>query len=851
MKRLVIFFAVMHFVAAAFAQKFSYSFDRTPLADALMEIAGQHPDIHINFIYNELDKYSVTANIHTDDAYNALRQLIGLNPVSVISSGGRYYVEALQHGKFIYRGRAIGDDNEPVAAATVMLLAPKDSTVLTYGIADGDGCFSIPCDSRNVIAKLSCMGYVTTCRNCQDFNLGTIVMSVQSVMLSQINVENRTQRVIDRGVEYIPSVRAKKSATDAASLLLMMNIPLLDITPGNMSVKTYTGKDVAMFIDCKEATEEDLQGLRTEDVIRIEVMQYPEDPRFGGRANVINFIMRKYEWGGYTKFTASGQTLNADRGNGLLYSKFVNKNWTFDANVSGSLSYNDKYKSYNAETFRDISVGDRHFDAVTRTSQSGANYLKQNNSQSATFRAAYESKKTEIIHSVSFNRTATPHERNLYSVNYSDNAFSASSAISEESGQTITPRLRGYYYFAMPESNSLIVSWSFAYGRTRRFSSYQLDNHAPIINNNRESSYAPTAIIQYSKKFAHNNTLQTTLMSFDAIYHTGYEGSYNGLQKLLSSENMLFLEYMQNWKRGLSLYSRLGVSYVVGRLNGVNTLKQCNPRLGLQLQYKINDRHSASVEGWWGNNHPTPASSNSAIVQSNELLWLQGNPGLRNTTFITAVASYTCLPSNILSMSATAEYYGFLNKTAHEYFSLPGYDGLVRKEVNSGEFHNITGYLSAALKLFDASLSLKVSGVASHMEGSGIDAQSMNLIMANIQANYYIKNFSFVLYCQTPKKNLAPFDYGFRYHYKSTYGLQMNYSAGDFKTVLQFRNWFNSYRYYADFDSERYSAHGWQWAGDLARSVQLTLSYTFPYGKKVKRNKEISGEESVGSAILK
>ena len=234
MKRLVIFFAVMHFVVAAFAQKFSYSFDRTPLADALMEIAGQHPDIHINFIYNELDKYSVTANIHTDDAYNALRQLIGLNPVSVISSGGRYYVEALQHGKFIYRGRAIGDDNEPVAAATVMLLAPKDSTVLTYGIADGDGCFSIPCDSRNVIAKLSCMGYVTTCRNCQDFNLGTIVMPVQSVMLSQINVENRTQRVIDRGVEYIPSVRAKKSATDAASLLLMMNIPLLEYVGENL-----------------------------------------------------------------------------------------------------------------------------------------------------------------------------------------------------------------------------------------------------------------------------------------------------------------------------------------------------------------------------------------------------------------------------------------------------------------------------------------------------------------------------------------------------------------------------------------------------------------------------------------
>ena len=154
MKRLIILFAAMLCVATAFAQKFSYRFNHTPLADALVQIAGQHPDIHINFIYNELDKYPVTATIHTNDAYDMLRQLIGLNPVSVISSDGRYYVEALQHGKFIYRGRAVGDDNEPVAAATIMLLAPKDSTVITYGVADNAGRFTIPCDSRNVIAIL-------------------------------------------------------------------------------------------------------------------------------------------------------------------------------------------------------------------------------------------------------------------------------------------------------------------------------------------------------------------------------------------------------------------------------------------------------------------------------------------------------------------------------------------------------------------------------------------------------------------------------------------------------------------------------------------------------------------------
>lgn len=675
--------------------------------------------------------------------------------------------------------------------------------------------------------------------------------SLYAKELNEVAVEFRTQRVIERGVEYTPAKKIKKAAIDATQLLELMNIPQLDITPGSMSVKTYAGKEVGMFIDYKQATEEDLQGLRPEDVLRVEVLLYPEDPRFGGEANVVNFIMRKYEWGGYTKLTAVGNTLNIDRGEGRLYSKFVNKDWTFDANVTGTITHNNKYCGYNVETFRDIYIGDQYFDEISRTVQSGDSYLRKSNTQSVSFRAAYETKTTEIIHSVAYNRTGNPFTRNFSKVDYSEDIFSASSAYSYESGQAVSPRLRGYYYFVAPKNNSLIVSWSFSYGSTRRNSSYQLGDLTPIINNNKETSYAPDIFVQYSKKFSRNNTFRTSLMSYNTIYRTYYEGSYNGLQKLLSSENLLFLEYLQNWQCGLSLYSRLGASYVLGRLNSVNTLEQWNPRLGMQIQYRIDDKNSASIEGWWGNNHPTPSSSNSAIVQRNEILWLQGNPDLRNTIFITASASYTYIPTNKLSLSATAEYYGFQNKAAHEYFSLPGYDGLIRKEINSGDFHNISGYISATLKMFNNSLSLRASGQVKHMTASGIDAQSMNLVMANLQANYYFKNCSFVLYYQTPKKNLAPFDYGVRYHYKSTYGFVMNYSAGDFKAGLQFRNWFNKYKYFSDFDSERYSAHGWQWSGDLARSIQLTVSYTFPYGKKVKSNNEIQTSTDINSAILK
>lgn len=553
-----------------------------------------------------------------------------------------------------------------------------------------------------IITVILCTTVATTTKA-----LAEMPDSTKTQTLDEVVVEARTQRVIERGVEYTPTKKVKKAAIDATQLLELMNVPQLDITPGSMSVKTYSGKDVGMFIDYKQATVEDLQGLRPEDVLRVEVLQYPEDPRFGGQANVVNFIMRKYEWGGYTKLTAIGNTLNIDKAEGILYSKFVKNNWTFDANATGSITHNNNFCDYNVETFRDINISNQHFDEIIRTSQPGSNYLRQNNTQSASFRASYETKTTEIIHSVTFNRAGNPLTRNLSEVNYSENVFPASSAHSYESGQTISPRLLGYYFFTLPKNNSLIASWRFSYGSTRRNSSYQLGDLSPIINNNRETSYAPVITVQYSKKFSHNNTFRTSLMSYNTIYRTHYEGSYNGLQKLLSSENMLFLEYMQNWQCGLSLYSRLGASYVVGRLNGENTLEQWNPRLGLQLQYKINEKHSASIEGWWGNNHPTPSSSNSAIVQSNELHWLQGNPDLRNTTFVTASASYTYIPTNILNLSATAEYNGFLNKPAHSYYSLPGYDGLIRKEINSGDFHDYSAYLSATLKLFNNSLSIR------------------------------------------------------------------------------------------------------------------------------------------------
>ena len=230
---------------SANAYKFNYTFSDTPVSAAIVRISKDHPDINISFIYKELGNYRTSAVVRTDNAYDALRKTVGLNPVSVIKKGNDYYIEALQHGKFVYTGTAIGDDNEPVAAATVWLLAPSDSTVITYGVADAYGRFSIPCDRRGVIAKLSCMGYKTTYRRSAGFNLGNIVMRVTATQLHQVTVEAENATLYSDKSIYMPTTAQKNASQSGSELLNHMAIPQLSIISGN-SITTNGGKPVAV-----------------------------------------------------------------------------------------------------------------------------------------------------------------------------------------------------------------------------------------------------------------------------------------------------------------------------------------------------------------------------------------------------------------------------------------------------------------------------------------------------------------------------------------------------------------------------------------------------------------------------
>ena len=89
---LTIMLAVLTYASAS-ADKYSYSFSNTPISEAIVRISKDHPEVSISFIYKELDNYKTSVIIHADDAYEALRQTIGLNPITITSSNGSLYIE--------------------------------------------------------------------------------------------------------------------------------------------------------------------------------------------------------------------------------------------------------------------------------------------------------------------------------------------------------------------------------------------------------------------------------------------------------------------------------------------------------------------------------------------------------------------------------------------------------------------------------------------------------------------------------------------------------------------------------------------------------------------------------------
>lgn len=82
-RRIGIILGTMLVASMAFGQKIRVSFRDTPLPQALRTLSGKSGKWNINFIYDDIEDFRVTADVHGKNPCEAVRQLVAALPVKV------------------------------------------------------------------------------------------------------------------------------------------------------------------------------------------------------------------------------------------------------------------------------------------------------------------------------------------------------------------------------------------------------------------------------------------------------------------------------------------------------------------------------------------------------------------------------------------------------------------------------------------------------------------------------------------------------------------------------------------------------------------------------------------------
>ncbi|MCM1076099.1 MAG: TonB-dependent receptor family protein [Bacteroides sp.] len=844
MPRIISLLIAVTLAIMAHADTFSYRFKSTPLPQALRQIMDDHNNFDINFIYNELENYKTSAVVNTDNAYDALRQTIGFNPVTVVNAKGIYYVEALQQGKYVYFGRVVATDGDPLVGATVLLLAPKDSTVMTYGVVDSEGGFSIPCDRQNVVAKILCIGYKTKIMRCTSFNLGTIVMDENALELKSVTVNADLQsEYSDRSV-FIPTARQKRFSDGAIDLLYQMAIPMVKINLQNGSVTTNSNMKVAIYINKSEATARDLEGLNPEDVKTVEYLINPMDPRFQHAQYVINITLRKIEYGGYTKLQGRAN-LVAGSGHGLAYTKFNNKRMTYDLSL---YDYNLSNRHGGSEESQTYTLGDG--EQVVRDTKLTDYHVKSNRA-SAAFRARYEDDSKSIANRLTVSYTNQPHSDSEGRVTFSSGTIDDEVYRSTSGLRTIYPTWKGEYFFNLGHNISLNVNPQFHYYHVNSDSRYRTAT-TDITTIARENVYEGDLDFQINKQLNNNHGLSFMgkyAQQYDKVEYTGTTPS---VQKFRGTAAVGLLTYMFKTKK---LYGQLtaGGAADWNHIDGKRT-NNFLPAAYLSLQYAFDRSRSLQFMAQIDANTTDISTKGGNIVRSNEYLYLTGNPELKDSKNVRGSLSYNWTPSNELSVSADLGYFEIFDRPTAIF--VPYMDGkaILRTIENDGNYAYEYAGLSFTSRLLDKSLTLSFKPQIWFYQTTGeYDARRASFVY-ELSARYYLGKFYISGFCNSGEDMLVQYSmWSNRTKTRLSYGAAIGWSNSHWTLRVTAHNPFRdswvgersilSGKYFSSRQVS-FSNADHQW-------FCLTATYTFKYGKKVRKGDEISADDSGNSAIMK
>lgn len=284
-----------------YAQRITRSFRNTSMSEALTILAKSTKDYRINFMYDELEDFTVTTSIVKRTAPDAIRQIMGFYPMKMTIDGENIFVECTQKTPTKMIGRIVDAHHRPVDFANVALLNVRDSSLINGGVTNENGQFVIPCGARKAIVRVSCVGYHTAVDTYNTGKIGSITlkeatMNLQRVIVKAVRPKTKLTR---EGFQTQVQGTILSDAGMVADLLKQVPRVRVD-KDGNCSV---FGKGTPeIYVNGRKLTDKnELQTISSKDVKNVTVITTPGaqyDAQVNSVIRITTVKKQGYGWSG-------------------------------------------------------------------------------------------------------------------------------------------------------------------------------------------------------------------------------------------------------------------------------------------------------------------------------------------------------------------------------------------------------------------------------------------------------------------------------------------------------------------------------------------------------------------------
>lgn len=618
------------------AQKITRSYRGESLSRVLEDLGRSTNRFTINFIYNELEDFTVTKTLHDVDVTDAVRAVCGLYPMKLTFADDRIFVECTQKAALHYKGRLVDETRQPVAAANVMLLSAQDSAFLAGGVSNAGGDFVIPCSARKVILRISYLGYKTVSRTVNTPDVGTIQLRPDAYTVKGVVVKGHLKTDYLDHSDYTFTDEQMKNARQTQDILT--TLPGLYIDAESGKLRNMMGKEMKILLNGVETSDNELKNIPTEKVKKVEYYTVPP-ARYASVGLLINVVTRRLD-NGYAVGADVTEAATTGFGNNSVYYRY-NQGYH-----QLSIDYSNNIRNYQNR------YSEQHY-TFTQDDGSEADYLYGNHDHFGytvnDLHLKYAYSKPDDL---TFQLTLAPHFLHWFSRGTS--TITANNNPNWQNGagrnnnwtNTFGPSVDLYLDKTLPHGQTLAVNVVGTYYHNRqqeRNEQWTTEGDSTLIEDNMQShnnKYSLITELSYEKKWD-NNTLS---MGYDGhLSKSDYTISnlYSGYQPYdYSSSTALHRLYVE-YQRTMGKFG-VGVGMIGWHVHLANDDTHFNKLyVSPKLLMTYNREHS-SLKFTFGMGMNVPAiarlSNNTTVVIPG--LLSKGNPNLKAGAEYDAVLSY-------------------------------------------------------------------------------------------------------------------------------------------------------------------------------------------------------------------